>query len=263
MKSLTILLLLSASFLQAEVVWEFEEGTEDWMIADFSTYGTYQNPLGIYPVSHVASGGFPGGYIAAEDPSSQTFTFRMPPETLLRVELLPGGSLDYQISATHSNWQGEPYVILDCGDVSLVTVVSMPLPGQWIPVHVEFNSGEFFLQGGGAVDDAEFAQLLSQVEQLYIVAEYGAQVYETTSLDSVVLDPGAACDSPALQIQYLPAEDAIQLHWQALPGVDQVQVLASALPWSGFEALWITADSLVVLPLDQEQRHFQIRALCP
>jgi hypothetical protein len=258
------LVMLIPQLAEADSVWSFDTGTEEWQIADMPVGGPYTSPSGLYSVTHQSTGGAPGGYIDAEDPSSNVFTLRLPPGALTEIGTLAGGSISFQMKCSHSNWDGAPYLILDCaGEVLLATI---PVPTQeWQPYLVPFAAESFFYYSGGEVLEPDFTLHMQNVDFIYIVAEYGADVYELTSLDSVVLiDGDPECDAPVVSISLEEAltPTLLTLHWSAIATATSYRVLELSEPYGLPVNEFITPETSIELPVTDPGHYYQVQSIC-
>jgi hypothetical protein len=245
--------------------WGFETGNEGWVVADLTTGGPYHPPVAIYSVSHSTSGGCQGGHIFRADPSNRTFSFSLPVNQLPEGHDWSGGRLDFCLRSTHQTWTQEPYVVFVGGDgTTLRAVIDLP-DAAWSTYRVDLSPASLEDMGGGPADPAEFQAVMTQLEAVYIIAEYGAQVQETTGLDEVRLR--AACpealDEPVVQavVAGPPEDPRVDLWWTAVPGAWGYRV------WSKVGGSWSpvaeTAGTTWSLePGLDGTGLFRVRALC-
>lgn len=140
-----------------------------------------------------STGGNPGGYIEAIDPSDGTFLFVAPGKFLGNLTAYQGGTLSFDTFYTPMDnpWRGDPDVILSDGTTTLLWLgeTNPPNPG-WNAVSTTFAPGAGWTVGGlngRAATAADFAAVLDAVTILRIRGEYYNGVAETTGLDNVVL----------------------------------------------------------------------------
>jgi hypothetical protein len=264
----TCLILLScgmASLAQATMSWTFTSGTEGWMVADLHTAGPYYPPMATYSVSHNASGGCEGGYISRVDPSSNSYAFSLPVDQLPDGQDWVGGRLDFCLRSTHSNWTSEAFVIVVGGDGTVLRApIALPSP-VWSSYEVDLVPGSFITMAGAQPGAAQFQTVLNQVEAWYIMAEYGAQVQETSALDEVHLHTACPGDlvAPALEIQVSGTQESPQLNlqWAEVPGARHYAVHQLV------DGMWVplatsTHTSTTVFPAWDSVGQIQVRAIC-
>jgi len=214
--------VLVAGPVLAALHWGFDEGPQGWMVADLSTGGPYHPPVGIYSVSHHSAGGCAGGYISRVDPSSQSFSFMMPVDQLPEGQAWAGGRLDFCLRSTHQTWTSEALVVLAAADG---TVLRAPIPmptSDWSTYRLDLLPAAFRDDTGLPPEAGRFNQLLGQLEAVYILAEYGEQVQETTALDEVRLRPACPDQLEAPVVNILRSGTAeqprVDLVWAEVPG---------------------------------------------
>jgi len=178
-------LLALCGVAQAAWHWGFDTDNEGWVVADLTTGGPYHPPMATYSVSHSNSGGCLGGHIYRHDPSNRTFSFSLPVEQLPEGQDWAGGRLDFCLRCTHQTWTEEPYVVFVGGDGTELRA-TVPLPGtEWSTCRVDLLPENLLDADGQAPDEVEFQAVMQQLEAVYIIAEYGSQVQETSGLDEV------------------------------------------------------------------------------
>jgi hypothetical protein len=254
--------VLGGSPSRADRIWTFEEGVQGWMLADLSTHGPYHPPLSVLPAQHESAGGRLGGHLRGHDPSSNSFAFRAPAADLSGLTLA-GGRLEFQLRCTHQSWTGEALVVFVGAGQVLLGDFPMIGPG-WNARTVELSPEGLRTPQGDPVDEATVAATLNALDELYILAEYGSQVQETSDLDSVVLsEPGCAGPVHVLTAGWDASTAELVLSWTPLPGTPGYRVERLAGPWSnGILDSWITeAGGLRLAPLEN-QGWFRLRAFC-
>lgn len=215
-------LLALCGVAQAAWHWGFDTDNEGWVVADLTTGGPYHPPVASYSVSHSASGGCLGGHIYRQDPSNRTFSFSLPVEQLPEGQDWSGGRLDFCLRCTHQTWTEEPYVVFVGGDGTELRA-PVPLPGtSWSTCRVDLLPENLLDADGQAPDEVEFQAVMQQLEAVYIIAEYGSQVVETSGLDEVRLRPACAValDEPQVQawVGGTPEAPRVELVWAEVPG---------------------------------------------
>lgn len=171
----------------ADLAWDFDVDTQGWNIADLKTGGPYLNPINTYSLQWISSGGDPGGFVRGLDPSSNSFFFNAPGESLGNLAAYAGGAIAFSLRCSHRSWGSDACVVLIGGGSAIVSPIS-PLPyttwGRYkIPlVRSAWRSNNL---NGAVVSQATFDAVLQNVSALRICAEFGAQVEETTELDTV------------------------------------------------------------------------------
>jgi len=245
--------------------WGFETGNVGWVVADLTTGGPYHPPVAIYSVSHSTSGGCQGGYILRADPSNRSFSFSLPVNQLPDGHDWSGGRLDFCLRSTHQTWTQEPFVVFVGGNGTELRA-PVPLPGtQWSSYRVDLLPGNLLDAQGLTPDEEHFQAVMQQLEAVYIMAEYGAQVQETSGLDEVRLR--AACpealDEPVVQAQVAgtPETPVVELQWTEVPGAWGYTV------WRAVDGSWLqvgetTGTAWVLTPGAAETALFRVRAFC-
>lgn len=170
--------------------WTFDSGAEGWRINDLIGGQDWKTSVNTYTVDWNTTGGNPGGFISAVDPSSNTFAFEAPVAQLGNYSSYLGGTLSFSLQSTASTWVSDNVVVFRGGtDDSVVVAEINPLPATtWTDYAIDLDSSNFRFNGkGGAAVSAEaFSKVMTNITAMYISAEYGASPpWETTGLDSV------------------------------------------------------------------------------
>src|SRR5882724_9209082 len=105
MKSLIILLakicsVIGITFLMTTAsaqLWTFDSSNQGWRIDDLTGLGDYTTSHGTFTANWNATGGNPGGYISAADPSDFTFMFQAPSAQLGDYSRFLGGKLNFSL----------------------------------------------------------------------------------------------------------------------------------------------------------------------
>jgi hypothetical protein len=171
-------------------LWTFNSDAQGWRINDLTGEGNYTTSQGTFAVNWNSSGGNPGGFISATDPSNFTFMFQAPSAQLGNYSQFLGGKLNFSLQTDLSPDFADDSVIVFRGGASNRTIVSAITPqpnATWTNYSINLLAGEFHYDnlGGGIVSASDFANVLSGLSDFLINAEYHAGVAETTGLDSV------------------------------------------------------------------------------
>lgn len=191
MRYLQLILAMTALAVPAasDVVWDFSSGAQGWRLTDHACSSSYITIIQAYPVTWVASGGNPGGYIEGIDPENNCFFFDAPAASLGDWSQYIGGTLEYAMKSSVRNWTSDNAIaIIGTNGVSLIGKVEpVPYP-QWgayalqlVPSKLRKNA-----INGPAATDSEIAAVLGSLAAFRISGEYGAQAHqERVGLDSV------------------------------------------------------------------------------
>ena len=262
-KSIIIVFILLSFSVYADTVWNFETGTQGWQIADLNTGGPYETPVGFYPVNHYATGGNPGGYMGGIDPTANTFSFCMPQSVFSCIQTFNGGNLSFSMKCNYNNWTSEPYLIVVCGSQVLLSYIPVPTD-YWQDYSIDFHYEDFFRYSGPGVTDEQFMMLMTEVTAIYIVAEYGAGVYEHTDLDSVVLSGVIenTPETPIADINVVSVSDEVTVSWNVIPGVAGYNVFVLPAPDAVPVATYFTTDNFITLSATENKRFYKVTAVC-
>ncbi len=183
------LALVSAPAARAGLAWDFSSGDDGWRVTDHHCASSYISIIKVYPVTWVASGGNPGGYIQMVDPASNCFFFDAPSGALGDWSGYSGGCLEFSLKSNVRDWtQDNAVALIGANGVSLIALIQpIPYP-QWgayavllVPRNFRKNS-----IGGPAATASDLAGVLASVAALRISGEYGSsQGEETVGLDTV------------------------------------------------------------------------------
>lgn len=184
-------LITGATLANAQIS-SFDANDEGWTVTSFNNPNA--NDFGVMSTSGVtfnATGGNGGGYVSKLDPDTGDFYFIAPTQflgnrsgsTTLLYDLIYNGTADYQ---THD-------VVL-VGTAKRLIYRANPdiVPGaNWATFTVSLSPASTWLNGigGPAATATDFAEVLSNLQGLYIKGEYTSGVVETTGLDNVRLEP--------------------------------------------------------------------------
>jgi len=183
----------------------FDTDADGWKFVDVPGVGNYVDVQPGYPadVVYSSTGGNPGGFIAATDPSNLTFFFAAPGKFLGDQSLVYGGTLKYDIKVNPATpeWTGDPDVVLisqagvlvyDFGQ-SAAANPGASFSSRTIPwTESGWRIGNI---NGSAVTQQQFQQVVTSLGSLLIAGEFIASTpgvsstFETASLDNVMLTP--------------------------------------------------------------------------
>ena len=177
--------------LQADVSSTFNADAEGWGAVD-GIYGSYGSAGTAFSVTYSGSGGKPGGYISATDPSDNTFAFEAPSAFLGNKSAYYGGSLKFDLKVNLNGvpvWDEGVEVVLASNSLTLTRDIGINPPADWTSYAFDLTESGWRVGGpGGALaTQAEFQSVLGNLSRLRIIGEYGNGVAETTSLDNVGL----------------------------------------------------------------------------
>lgn len=187
----------------------FETDSEGWIVADWN------NPdlsaiVGTYAVAWNESGGNPGGYISASDPSGQWFWFSAPAKFLGNQSAAFGSSLQYDVFVDPTAGRPFPVVMLT-GDGQRLFFEGGSPTAAFASYSVPMTPKGWRLndwQGGAEPTDLQMQTVLGSLDGLYISGDWFAGD-EVAGLDnvrfgtepSVVPEP---CSSALLLLGGLP-----------------------------------------------------------
>lgn len=184
--------------LAAPISSTFDTNDDGWKVIDVFTdsqgNAAYVDVGQQVEYDYKTTGGNPGGYIEAIDPSSGTFLFVAPVKFTGDLSAYQGGTLSFDTFYTpndSNDWRGDPDVILSDGTTTLLWIgPENPVGTSWNSVSTTLAPGAGWTVGGlngPAATAADFAAVLDSVTILRIRGEYYNGVTETTGLDNVVL----------------------------------------------------------------------------
>ena len=181
----------------------FDTGDDGWRFVDVPGQAGGPNFTTILsgpsiPI-HSASGGNPGGFISAQDPSDQTFFFDAPAKFLGNQSAAYGGSLRFDVKTSPAipEWTGDPDVLLISGSAVLVFDFADNPGTAFVTRTVGLSEGLWRVGGlnGAFATQSELLGVLGNLTALRIRGEYVSSVvgdpstFELASLDNVVLTP--------------------------------------------------------------------------
>jgi hypothetical protein len=183
MRSLVLAVSLFPLVAMADPSSQFDDGTQGWSVVDldpdFNGVGT--------PYAAVLQ----EGYIEFTDPSARSFFFEAPSDFRGDLSAYFGGSLRYsqKVSPITPEWREDPDVVIVGGGLTLVFQNANSPGGGWTDYSIGLaNQGwRVGSLGGAEATPLQFRTALGSVERLRIRGEYITGVFETTSLDNVLI----------------------------------------------------------------------------
>lgn len=220
-------LLLPALSGMAQVSETFDTDIGGWIVQDVDCYSGYTIQHSSVGLSWWATGGDPGGHVTHHDATTYCSFFAAPAAFLGDKSAYLGGYLDFSLFATESDWQDEDVVVLiGAGLVACHELPEMP-PSSWRHYIVPLSATAFTYddQGGGLLSVSDFEAILADLDNLYLPAEFGAEIEETVGLDSVHLRlPGTPV--PDLTVA------AVRLHGARPNPFNPSTTVVFDLPWA-------------------------------
>ena len=237
----------------------FDADSEGWLVKDlaYPTPGAPPVPFGTYTPAYNSTGGNPGGYLSATDPTGNAWYWFAPAKFLGNRLQAYGGTLSFDLSVTGT---GAPFteedVILVGGGLTLVTRIPARPGTTFTSYRVDLTELGWTRDSfaGVAATQADMKTALGALTAIYIRGEYLLNMDDVGQLDNVVLEgSGAICDIQMSQATYhdgdqvvaqvfrlgngQPAALAIELKiWFEVPGAGAISLARSG------------ADGSVVLP---------------
>lgn len=191
---LALALSLAAGVASADIREEFTADAGGWQAVDLTGSSDYVTILSTFAVTHHASGGNPGGYISALDPSIYSFYFDAPSAFRGNLSAYAGGSLSFDTFYTPhdsgSAWRDDADVLIYSGSTILAWRAADNPGESWTHVATTLDVGHGWRigsLGGAEATAADFASVLGNVTALRIRGEYYSGVVETTGLDNVAI----------------------------------------------------------------------------
>ncbi|MEZ0485095.1 laminin B domain-containing protein [Fibrella aquatica] len=122
-----------------------------------------------------ASGGNPGGFVAAVDNATEAWYFIAPEHMLLEAKRGYGKSLSFDLkqSAIDSQFNGDDIVLTD-GIITLVYNTSYNPATTWTSYLVKLDEVSGWKKGSQKASKEDFLKVLSKVSGLKIRGEYRA-----------------------------------------------------------------------------------------
>jgi hypothetical protein len=185
---------MAAASLAAEST--FDVNAEGWQTCnvEFGLGPTVADDF--TPASYRATEGNPPGSIAVGDTLGGWGFFAAPSKFLGDQSTTFGGALSFDTYSTSSDGVVFPAAILTSGTTAIFAF-SMPPDPTWTNVAIPLSGAAWSLSptvGGLPISDALLQSVLSNLDGLYIEADWLTQPTETTGLDNVRL---AAVPEPA------------------------------------------------------------------
>jgi len=191
--ALTVLACVTAAVGAPIATSNFDTGDEDWRLV--STLG-YDGP-----VTWLATGGNPGGFIYGQDPDTGAFGFGAPSKFLGSISAAYGHELTFDIAAYQAPDQPTSWVgMRGTNDLELICCYDTPTSvyPDWHhrTVGMTETAGWIRVSDGEPPTYSEFMSVLADLEGLVILAEF-VEGLETdiSGLDNVNLvpEPAALC----------------------------------------------------------------------
>lgn len=175
--------------------------TEGWL---FQNIQLDHPPVSLGPTgipSSASTGGNPGGLIRTSESSAQVRYFVAPSAYLGDQNLAYGNALTFDLKSNLSTAQPGELILLVGNDVTLA-YTSTDLPTlNWqnfdVPMDASAPGWEVVGSGGAAPTVSEFANVLLDVQAIYIRADWVASTNNETSMDNVILREGVGIPEPA------------------------------------------------------------------
>lgn len=167
----------------------FDTGSDGWFVVDINQQT--QQVLGIYPDTWNASGGNPGGYISATDPSSHTFYFAAPSKFLGDQSASLNGTLSFDLADELSNNLPHGAVVFQGAGSILGYVAPSPgtnFTGYTIPLT---PAGWTDLSTLSTPTQAVFDATLGGLQAMLILGDWNAG-QDQSSLDNVSLNAASS-----------------------------------------------------------------------
>ena len=182
----------------------FDSDLEGWKTqalvpGDFSIYDDCPgHPDCIYDAVHHAAGGNPGGCAYAEDSTSYAEFWRAPADFLTGAAAAYGGELRFDIrAAVGPTGDIEPYetdhevILRDTSVTDLQLYYDLPFPDQTVwytrSVALVESAGWINQATGLAPTQAEMMAVLSNLDHLWILAEFYRPGMDSMWIDNVLL----------------------------------------------------------------------------
>lgn len=193
----TYRLLFAASMLAGGIVAQaqistFDANDEGWTVTSFTNPNA--NDFSIMSSSGVtynAAGGNGGGYVSKTDPDSGDFYFIA--STAFLGNRSGATSLSYDLNYIGTaEYQTHDVVLVGTAKKLIYRANPDIVPGtNWSTFTVSLSPAATWLNGigGPAATASDFAEVLGNLQGLYIKGEYTSGVIETTGLDNVRLEP--------------------------------------------------------------------------
>lgn len=188
---LTAVVTLSSAGASAGFVESlFSDTHEGWKVQTRTLAGAV---AGNYPVTWLAAGGDPDGFIRMTDPDAFYSFFHAPLSFTGDLSSCAGGALSFSIRTNVNSLAEGRWVVLESGGIRLTALAADPTVNQWTQSVIPLVAGHwhvgFGIDGPLASQDL-IESVLGNVTALLIGAEYGSAIgAETVGLDSVMITP--------------------------------------------------------------------------
>ncbi len=228
--------MVSANQASGQIRHSFDSDAQGWTAVDLDTVNlgnaAYTSAGVATQLNFRATGGNPGGYIDAADPSDLSFFFHAPSSFLGLLSAYQGGTLSFEtFYLPHDNeWRGDPDVIISNGSTTLFYQGTSNPGASWTHISTTlapglgWSVGSF---GGAAPTVSDFASVLANTTLLRLRGEYYAGVAETTGLDNVSLLAVPEADNWLMLIIGIVL---ILIVRRVRPKLDRCPPLANAVP---------------------------------
>ena len=175
-------MLFTSNILVASVISTFDTDDDGWTVTQIASDGSSWG--GQWPAS------WSSGYIYTGDVGSGGTLFSAPSEFLGDKSAYIGGSISFDISdnvadyeAGDASWNimlvGAGWHIVHDGPYPKV-------PNEWVHANTALNADGWYQWGIGDISEADFLTVLSNLEQVFINADWGWGS-NTSSLDNVIM----------------------------------------------------------------------------
>ncbi len=198
-RTVCLLALLLGSMAAASsppIASAFSRGAEGWTILDLNC-ANYSQSVGGGALTWIASGGAPGGFLRATDPSAFCYSYESPLAFEGDRSGYVGGTLRWRVRTNVADWTPGSVLIVIGGGLILVADVPQPAVNVWINYQVPLVPASFHLNStaGAAVTAPQLQAALANLTSIRISAEFGSEAgEETVDLDSVVLATACTAD---------------------------------------------------------------------
>ncbi|HWL93734.1 MAG TPA: laminin B domain-containing protein [Phycisphaerae bacterium] len=169
----------------------FNTDTEGWTLVK-SAGETPFAPGGSVPISHVAEGGNPGGYLHQVDPNENRTSYWNAPSKFLGVKSgAYGAALAFDMKQSHERPSlgtlGRDVVIEGAG-IILAFALEQPPGMDWTQYNVSLTETGWHIDSAAGLEatETDMRQVLGSLTAIYIRAEFRSGD-ETDDLDNVVL----------------------------------------------------------------------------
>lgn len=209
-------LFFSTTFSFAQPSSTFDSDSESWAsVCD----GSCSGPT-VYWASSV---GNPGGGIYGTDVSTGTWYWRTPAEFNTDLSSYYGCNLTFHLKQNTTSWQfnAEDVIIIRGSDGARICYATSPNPGTtWTAYSVPLTESgwRYNTLSGATVTAADMSSWLSDVNRIWIRAEFSGLTYETDWIDNVLID----CSSVILPVELYSFEaeeqesNVAQIKWTTL-----------------------------------------------